>query len=455
MFPIGGGNWNNTSNAGVFNRNWNNHRSNVNTNNSFRAAVPDSAFNLTSCIRKTGDKGSFLSGHLAEILTAARSSITRDRPRAPIHPWPNPRANPRLNPWRNPRPSSYLTPALRTPNPSPAPNPKGPTIPQRHGNLFAQLDEASLYRAYLRTRSGKRHLPSTQQFEQDLGANLHALHQALHADTYQIQPYRRFMVNEPKPREISAPAFVDRVVQHALYELIYPIFDRTFIHDSYGCRVGKGTHKAADQALRFLRASHPQRYTLQLDIQRFYYSIDRGHLRHLIAQKIKDPRLLSLLLRFAERPEPAGLPIGNLLSQLFALIYLSPTDHWIKRELKIRRYVRYVDDSILFNLSRQQAKDTLGLIRQHLRDTLGLNLSRHRIARVQNGINFVGFRAWPSHRLVRKRSLYHFSRALRAGHIDSLNALMAHAQHTATLGHYRRRIASERPALAPLLAHMA
>lgn len=326
-------------------------------------------------------------------------------------------------------------------------------MPKRHGQLYQQLTLDALHRAYLRTRSGKRHLPSTLVYERDLGANLHRLHQQLHDDSYQIQPYRTFHVHEPKTRLISAPAFQDRIVQHAIYELIYPIFDRTFIHDSYGCRVGKGTHKAADQAQRFLRQSHPSSYTLQLDIRRFYYSIDRGQLRSLLERKLKDRRLLLLMLRFAEQPEPCGLPIGNLLSQLFALIYLNPIDHWIKRDLNVRRYVRYVDDSILFNLGRNQAQELRERYAERIRDQLGLTLSRHTIARVSRGVNFVGFRTWRRYRLSRKHSLFRFNRSLRAGDIPSLNAIIGHALRTATITHYRRRLATERPALIPLLAH--
>lgn len=327
-------------------------------------------------------------------------------------------------------------------------------MPKRRGHLFDQLTLDALHRAYLRARAGKRGLPSTAQFERNLGANLAQLHRELHSDTYQISPYRQFLVHEPKTREISAPAFRDRVVQHAVYDLIYRPIDRTFIHDSYGCRIGKGTHRAADQAQRYLRESHPRSYFLQIDIRKFYASIDRGILRTLLARKIKDPRLLTLMMRYAEQPSPSGLPIGNLLSQLYALVYLNPFDHWIKRDLKIRRYVRYVDDAILFNLGHHQARDLRDQIAAWLRDHLGLTLSRHTIATARSGFNFVGYRTWPDRRLVRKHSLHRFSRAIRRADTDSLNALMAHALRTSTITHYRRRIITERPALIPHLAHI-
>ena len=127
-------------------------------------------------------------------------------------------------------------------------------MPKRFGNLFDQcFSMEPLYAAYERGRRGKRKTFSVMRFERDLGANLQALHKELHAGTYKPQPYRHFMVMEPKPRQISAPAFRDVVVQHAIYGLLNPIFDRLFIHDSYGCRVAKGTHMASDRAQQYLR----------------------------------------------------------------------------------------------------------------------------------------------------------------------------------------------------------
>lgn len=327
-------------------------------------------------------------------------------------------------------------------------------MPKRIGNLMERIDLDALHEGYLKARAGKRALPSTLAFERDLGANLVRLHAEIHEGRYRIEPYRRFLVYEPKVREISAPAFRDRVVQHALYALMYPIFDATFVHDSYGCRVGKGTHAAADQAQRFMRAVDPTSYSLQIDIRKFYYRIDRGLLRGLVERKIKDKVFVDLALSFAEQAEPLGLPIGNLLSQLFALIYLNPFDHWMKREQKVRRYVRYVDDVVVFGLNRAQAVQLLAKIREYLGDTLRLELSKYRIAPVRKGVNFVGFRTWRRIRFVRKCSLFRFSRSLRRGDVPSLNAIMGHARRTATLAHFRRRVAAERPDLMDVLAHM-
>lgn len=322
-------------------------------------------------------------------------------------------------------------------------------MPKRYGNLFDEcLSLQALYAAYLRARRGKRKTLSVMLFERDLGANLQALHDELHAGTFKPQPYRHFLVMEPKPRQISAPAFRDVVAQHAIYAVVNPIFDRTFIHDNYGCRVDKGTHRASDRTQQYLRQAKPDGFTLQLDVRRFYYTIDRSILRRLIERKIKDKRLVELMMMFADDGKGAlGVPIGNLLSQLYALIYLDPLDHFIKRQMKVGRYVRYVDDFILWCDTRSEAIERRDTIVDFLASNLGLALSRWTIAPVKRGVNFVGFRTWRGRRFVRKHSLYRFSRSLSAGDVPSLNSILGNALRTSSHAHMRRRAQAERPEL--------
>jgi len=321
-------------------------------------------------------------------------------------------------------------------------------MPKRHGHLFDKtFTLEALYAAYTRARRGKRKTLSVAKFEANLGANLHAIHEELHAGAYTPQPYRHFIITEPKPRQISAPAFRDVVVQHAIYATINPIFDAGFIHDNYGCRVGKGTHRASDAAQRYLRQSPEGSYTLQLDIRKFYYSIDRARLMALMARKIKDQRLLTVMAAFTHHGTPHGIPIGNLLSQLYALIYLDPLDHFVKRELKVARYVRYVDDFVLFGLTRPEAEAHRHAIAAFLHDHLGLGLSRWTLAPIKRGVNFVGFRTWRSRRFVRKHSLHRFSRSLRRGDTTSLQSILGNARRTASHAHLARRVRAERPDL--------
>lgn len=310
---------------------------------------------------------------------------------------------------------------------------------KRHGHLFerAFTREALLaaFHAAAKSKHGRR---ACFAFERNLGAQIDALHRELHTGTYQPRPYYTFTVYEPKTRLIYAPAFRDCVVQHAIYAVVGPLFDRTFIEQSFACRLGRGTHRAADYAQAALQQSPRGSYTLKLDIRKFFYRIDRAILRTLLERKVADARMVTLLMMFADHGEPVGVPIGNLLSQLFALIYLNPLDHFVKRVLKIARYCRYVDDFVLFGLPRGWALACRDRIVAFLLETLRLELSKATLARVTRGVNFVGYRTWASKRFVRRRSLYHFRRALKAVRPEAVTSLFAHARQTHSLQHLHR-----------------
>lgn len=305
---------------------------------------------------------------------------------------------------------------------------------KRYGNLYDQaFSRENLFAAYkdaARHKHGKR---ACYNFEKRLAFNLDRLYEALHDGSYKPQPYYTFMVYEPKPRRIYAPAFSDLVVQHAIYRVIYPIFNPTLIEQSFACRVGKGTHKAADYAQRALQACRPGAYTIKLDIRKFFYRIDRAVLRGQIERKIKDRRFVDLMMLFAEYGDPIGIPIGNLLSQLYALVYLDPLDRFVKRELKVKRYCRYVDDFILFDLTREQCVEYQSRIEAFIRDELHLELSKYTIAPVTRGVNFVGYRTWASKRFIRKHSLFKFHRAMRRDRLESVVSILGHARRTHSL----------------------
>jgi hypothetical protein len=306
---------------------------------------------------------------------------------------------------------------------------------KRIGFLFDRTftPEALLaaFNAAARHKHGKR---ACFTFERRLAYNLDLLHKELHDGSYTPRAYFNFMVYEPKPRRIFAPAFRDLVVQHAIYAVAGPIFDRTFIDQSFACRIGKGTHKAADYAQAALQACPRDSYTLKLDIRKFFYRIDRTILRGMIERKIKDRRFVDLMMQFADHGEPVGIPIGNLLSQLYALIYLNPLDHYIKRELGIRRYCRYVDDFVLFGESRAELMAHQARIVAFI-TTLRLELSKFTLAPVARGINFVGYRTWAGKRFIRRHSIYTFKKSIRRGLMDSAVSVLGHARRTHSLNH--------------------
>lgn len=305
---------------------------------------------------------------------------------------------------------------------------------KRTGKLFdAAFTEENLYQAYLDARKGKRRKKACFEFETNLGSNLSKLHQTIHAGTYRPDPYFQFTIYEPKERIIHAPSFKDIVVQHAIYRLIYPIFDRTFIDASFACRKGKGTHLASDYTQSALRKYNGEYYTLKLDIRKFFYSIDRGILRQLIERKIKDSRFADIMMLFADHDQPTGIPIGNLLSQIYALIYMNPVDQFVKRELKIRHYCRYVDDFVLFGLTRDQCRKHLASIVVFIRDLLRLTLSKFTIQKIKKGINFVGYRTWRSRIVIRKHSLFKFKRKCKKCDQAAVNSILGHAKRTDSL----------------------
>lgn len=317
---------------------------------------------------------------------------------------------------------------------------------KRHGHLYDQaFTPEALFAAYVDARKNKRSTHSCYQFEKRLGSNLAALHRELADGSYAVLPYNTFKVFEPKPRTIHAPAFRDRVVQHAIYRVIQPIFDASFIDQSFACRPGKGTHAAADYVQHALQQVPRDSYILQLDIRKFYYRIDRAILRSLIERKIKDARLVGLMMRFALHESPLGVPIGNLLSQLYALIYLNPLDHFIKRELGAKHYARYVDDFVLIGLSRDEALAHRAAIVAFLASRLRLELSKSSIHRVSRGLNFVGYRTWATRRFVRRHALFNFRRAVKLGRLASIVSSLGHARRTASFRAMCRYLQEHQP----------
>jgi RNA-directed DNA polymerase len=305
---------------------------------------------------------------------------------------------------------------------------------KRYGNLFDKaFSLENLYLAYLDARKGKRARRACFEFEKHLGENLYTLYESIHAGTYVPDPYFEFIVYEPKKRTIHAPTFRDVVVQHAIYRIIYQIFDRSFVSTSFACRVGYGTHKAARYARTAMKKYSGDDYILKLDIRKFFYSIKRSVLRGLIERKIKDARLVNIMMMFADMETPLGIPIGNLLSQIYALIYLSPLDHFVKRMLKVRHYCRYVDDLMLIGLSRMKCLLLRNAIVGFLQGLLGLALSKCTIQKIRKGVNFCGYRTWRSLTFIRKFSLYKFRKAVKRGKQNAVVSLLGHAKHTNSL----------------------
>ena len=268
-------------------------------------------------------------------------------------------------------------------------------------SLFSDVtDFANLHRAYLNARALKRYRTSILRFGCHLEENLARLRWELMTKRYVHGSYRTFAVTDSKRRVIKAAPFRDRVVHHAVCNVIEPILDRTFICDSYACRKGKGTHAAVKRLICYIHTLNrgrqhrhlPRIYGLKCDVSRFFESIDGPLLLNIVRKKIHDDDLLWLLRTIIES-NVRGIPIGNLTSQLFANAYLNELDHFVKRVLKERYYLRYMDDFVILGTDKEHLRAVREEVRAFLNDHLKLSLHPKKagIAPVDKGVDFLGY----------------------------------------------------------------
>lgn len=347
---------------------------------------------------------------------------------------------------------------------------------KRYGNLYSQVTAfENLYTAYRKAAKGKRGQANVAAFEFNLEHNLFTLQEELAAKTYQPGAYRSFYIHDPKYRLISAAPFRDRVVHHALVNVIEPLFERTFIGDSYANRKDKGTHAALDRAQEFARR---YRYVLQCDVVQFFPSIDHQILRGILARKLADNDVLWLSGQILESGADVlvneyemvyfsgddlfamqrfrGLPIGNLTSQFWGNVYLNALDQFVKRALHCTGFLRYVDDFLLFSNSKQQLWTWKNAVRAKLAELrLTLHERSSTVYPVTNGIPFLGFRIYPTHRRLKRRNGVAFARrygklrqAAARGEITleeidrRVQGWLAHAAHGDTYGLRRSLLAA-------------
>jgi retron-type reverse transcriptase len=307
---------------------------------------------------------------------------------------------------------------------------------KRFKNLFEQIvDYENLWNAYLNSRSGKRFRGEVLKFSNNVEENLIEIQNELIWKTYKVGRYREFYVFEPKKRLIMALPFKDRVVQWAIYQVIEPLLDKQFIGDSFACRKGKGTQRAAGRLQYWTRKmdrSHKNPYYLKLDISKYFYRIDHDVLLSILKRKIKDNDLIWLLetiihsedTKFGvplgdhqferDRIDGIGMPIGNLVSQLFANLYLNELDQYAKHELKLHHYIRYMDDIIILHEDKNELWKVLEEIDLFLKFDLKLQLNnKTQIRPISTGIDFVGFRIWPTHRKLRKSTTQKMRKRLK------------------------------------------
>lgn len=283
---------------------------------------------------------------------------------------------------------------------------------KRHGGLWPLItSEENLMLAYCLASRGKKRMRNVARFAENLDENIAAIRDKLVSKTFSTSPYQQKMVHVPKTRVIYVlPFSPDRIVQHALMNIVGPIWDRLMINESYACRPGKGQHAGSRKAMEFVRR---YAYFLQCDIAKFYPSIDHEIAARIVRKKIKCVDTLWLLDDIIYSfPGGKNAPIGNYTSQWLGNLYLSELDRFVKDVLRVKGYVRYCDDFILFSDNKAELHQFKEEIRDFLMEKLQLSYSYAEVNPVKNGLDFLGYRHFRTHILLRKSTAVRVRRRL-------------------------------------------
>lgn len=259
---------------------------------------------------------------------------------------------------------------------------------------------------------GKRNRKDVINFSLKLSDNLLVLQQSLKDKTYRHAGYFAFKINDPKPRDIHKASVRDRLIHHAVYRVLYPYFDKKFIYDSYSCRLNKGTHKAINRFRSFGNKASKNKtrtaWILKGDIRKFFASIDYKILKDILLKYIKDENAVWLLNQIIDSFNTAGkigkgLPLGNLTSQLLVNIYMNEFDQFVKRVLKVKYYIRYADDFVIFHEDKSYLEAVLPRIFEFLESILKLSLHPNKlfIKTLNSGLDFLGWVNFSDHRVLR------------------------------------------------------
>ena len=298
---------------------------------------------------------------------------------------------------------------------------------KRHGNLWdAFISKENFELAYKRAIKGKTRKKAIIRFARDKEANLAAVRQSVMNGTFTTSGYSSKQIFEPKPRIIYILPFCpDRIVQHALMNILIPIYERLFIRDTYACIVGRGVNSGSSRTMEFVRRNN---FCLKCDVSKFYPSIRHDLLKAVARRKIKDKGILWLLDDIIDSfPGGRNAPIGNFCSQWLGNLYLNELDRFVKCELKCRDYIRYCDDFILFSKDLATLKLWAKQIKEFMSRELDLALSKCYTVPLSRGLDFLGYRHFRHHILLRKSTVRRVSRRIprrfmqyKSGAIDFL-----------------------------------
>lgn len=286
-------------------------------------------------------------------------------------------------------------------------------------DLWAELcSYDNLFLAYKKARKHKTTKKYVLEFETGLENNLLTLRSELLLHCYKPKPLINFIIRDPKTRKISKSAFIDRIVHHALCNIIEPMFERSFIYDSYANRIGKGTLRAIKRFDFFKRKSSKNdtisSYILKMDIKKYFDNVDHRILLSILMEKITDSRTIWLIKKILNNygSISKGMPLGNLTSQFFANVYLNKLDWFVKHKLKVKYYLRYVDDFVILDCNKEKLVNYKLQIDEFLKSKLNLQLhkDKSKIYHLGDSMTFLGFRVFYYHKLLKKSNLRRFKK---------------------------------------------
>lgn len=290
----------------------------------------------------------------------------------------------------------------------------------------------NLLEAWKEFEKGKKNKKDVQEFSLNLMDNIFTLHNELSNHTYKYGNYQAFKVNDPKPRDIHKASVRDRLLHHAIYRKLYPFFDRTFIADSYSCRIDKGTHRALKQFKKYsYKVSKNNTRTcwvLQCDIKKFFANIDHEILINILSEYIPDKNILKLLKEniksfHTKNNCKKGLPLGNLTSQLFVNIYMNKFDQFVKHKLKTKYYIRYADDFAFLSENKKVLEKYIEEIEKFLKKELKLELHPKKVSinTLTSGIDFLGYITFAQYKVLRTKTKRRMFKNLSKKYADLQN----------------------------------
>ncbi len=283
---------------------------------------------------------------------------------------------------------------------------------------------------------GKKQKKDVQEFQLNLMDNILSLHKDLISNNYKHGGYECFKITDPKPRIIHKTSVRDRLLHRAVYRILYPFFDKTFISDSFSCRNNKGTHKAINKFRKFAyivsKNNTKTCWVLKCDIKKFFASINQETLINILKEYIPNKDIMNLLREVIFSFKLDGLPLGNLTSQLFANVYLNEFDQLVKHKLKIKYYIRYADDFVVLLEDRESLEKFISAIKKFLNDKLKLNLHPDKIfiKTLYSGVDFLGWNNFSDHRVLRNKTRNRMLKRIKKNSsIETLNSYLGLLKH--------------------------